>query len=126
MTKQKKLRHLEYYDLQETFDKKSKVVNLKKKSSEFLGFELKAVRKGKKYAVQSHMLKKSKKRVAEKLKQKIVEIEHSKNAKELGIQVRHYNTIVFGIHNYYRIATHIYHVIAVRFMLKSVRLSTIG
>ena len=50
---------------------------------------------------------KSKKRVAEKLKQKIVEIEHSRNAKELGIQVRHYNTIVFGIHNYYRIATHI-------------------
>ena len=53
------------------------------------------------------MSKKSQKRVAEKLKQKIVEIEHSKNAKELGIQVRHYNTIVFGIHNYYRIATHI-------------------
>lgn len=53
------------------------------------------------------MSKKSKKRVAEKLKQKIVEIEHSRNAKELGIQVRHYNTIVFGIHNYYRIATHI-------------------
>lgn len=88
-------------------EEKSKVVNLKKKSSEFLGFELKAVCKGKKYAVQSHMLKKSKKRVAEKLKQKIVEIEHSKNAKELGIQVRHYNTIVFGINNYYRIATHI-------------------
>jgi len=88
-------------------DEKSRVVNLKKKSSEFLGFELKAVRKGKKYVVQSHMSGKSKKRVAEKLKQKIVEIEHSRNAKELGIQVRHYNTIVFGIHNYYRIATHI-------------------
>lgn len=88
-------------------EEKSRVVNLKKKSSEFLGFELKAVRKGKKYVVQSHMSKKSKKRVADKLKQKIVEIEHSRNAKELGIQVRHYNTIVFGIHNYYRIATHI-------------------
>ena len=81
-------------------EEKSRVVNLKKKSSEFLGFELKAVRKGKKYVVQSHMSEKSKKRVARTLKQKIVEIEHSKDAKELGIQVRHYNTIVFGIHNY--------------------------
>lgn len=88
-------------------EEKSRVVNLKKKSSEFLGFELKAVRKAKKYVVQSHMSEKSKKRIAGTLKQKIVEIEHSKNAKELGIQVRHYNTIVFGIHNYYRIATHI-------------------
>ena len=88
-------------------EEKSRVVNLKKRSSEFLGFELKAVRKGKKYVVQSHMSEKSKKRVAGTLKRKIVEIEHSKDAKELGIQVRHYNTIVFGIHNYYRIATHI-------------------
>ena len=88
-------------------EEKSRVVNLKKKSSEFLGFELKAIPKAKKYVVQSHISEKSKKRIAGTLKQKIVEIEHSKNAKELGIQVRHYNTIVFGIHNYYRIATHI-------------------
>lgn len=88
-------------------EEKSRVVNLKKKSSEFLGFELKAVRKAKKYTVQSHMSEKSKKRVTETLHKKIVEIEHSKNAKELGILVRQYNTVVFGIHNYYRIATHI-------------------
>lgn len=88
-------------------EEKSRVVNLKKKSSEFLGFELKAVRKAKKYVVQAHMSEKSKKRVTEKLHKKIVEIEHSKNTKELGILVRQYNTAVFGIHNYYRIATHI-------------------
>lgn len=88
-------------------EEKSKVVNLKKRSSEFLGFELKTVCKAKKYVVQSHMSAKSQKRVTETLKNKIVEIEHSRDAKELGILVRQYNTVVFGIHNYYRIATHI-------------------
>ena len=88
-------------------EEKSRDVNLNKKSSEYLRNELKAVSKGKKYVIQSHMSEKSKKRVARTLKQKIVEIEHSKDAKELGIQVRHYNTIDFGILNYYRIATHI-------------------
>lgn len=39
----------------EISDEKSKVVNLKKHYSEFLGFKLKAVRKGGKFVVRSHM-----------------------------------------------------------------------
>lgn len=39
----------------EISEEKSKVVNLKKQYSEFLGFKLKAVKKGDKYVVKSHM-----------------------------------------------------------------------
>lgn len=91
----------------EISEEKSKVVNLKKKSSEFLGFELKAVRKADKYVVQSHMSQKSMKRVSEKLKEKIVEIQHSKNAKDTAMKIKQYNFMIVGIHNYYKIATHI-------------------
>ncbi|MED4122349.1 reverse transcriptase domain-containing protein, partial [Niallia taxi] len=47
----------------ETSEEKSKVINLKKNSSEFLGFTLKAVRKGKTrfgYVARSNMSKKAK------------------------------------------------------------------
>ena len=88
---------------------KSKVVNLKKGYSEFLGFKLKAVRKADKYVVKSHMTDKAVKRVTEKLKKQISEIQHSKNAVAMAIQVRLYDSMVFGIHNYYRYATHISH-----------------
>lgn len=40
-------------------DEKSKVVNLKKQYSEFLGFKLKAVKKSDKYVVKSHMSNKA-------------------------------------------------------------------
>ena len=52
----------------EISEEKSKVVNLKKHYSEFLGFKLKAVRKGKKFVVRSHMSDKAVKRETEKLK----------------------------------------------------------
>ena len=47
----------------ETSEEKSKVINLKKNSSEFLGFSIKAVRKGKTrfgYVAKSNMSKKGK------------------------------------------------------------------
>ncbi|MGY3190593.1 hypothetical protein ACVWXS_005363 [Lysinibacillus sp. TE18511] len=47
----------------ETSEEKSKVVNLKKNSSEFLGFSIKAIRKGKTrfgYVAKSDMSKKAK------------------------------------------------------------------
>ena len=89
----------------EISDEKSKVVNLKKNYSEFLGFKIKALKKADKYVITSHMSDKSVKRVTRKLKEQIIKIEHSGMGNEREIQVRHYNTMVFGIHNYYRIAT---------------------
>lgn len=89
----------------EISEEKSKVVNLKKHYSEFLGFKLKAVRKGGKFVVRSHMSDKTIKRVTEKLKEQIIKIEHSGERKSMGININKYNLMVLGIHNYYRYAT---------------------
>lgn len=91
----------------EISEEKSKVVNLKKHYSEFLGFKLKAVRKGKKFVVRSHMTDKAVKRVTENLKKQIREISHGKTKNDEILQIKQYNSMVMGIHNYYRYATNI-------------------
>lgn len=91
----------------EISEEKSKVVNLKKHYSEFLGFKLKAVRKGGKFVVRSHMSDKALKRETEKLKAQITNIEHSDERKTIGVRVNQYNLMVMGIHNYYKYATKI-------------------
>lgn len=91
----------------EISEEKSKVVNLKRSYSEFLGFKIKAVRKGGKFVVRSHMSDKAVKREKEKLKEQIKVISHSKNAQNSVMQIRKYNSMVVGIHNYYRYATNI-------------------
>lgn len=88
-------------------NEKSKVVNLKKNSSEFLGFELKLVRKRKTFVVESHMSKKSIKNVSNKLANQIKKVQHSRNADEEIHQLALYNSMVIGIHHYYKKATHI-------------------
>src|SRR3954447_1633956 len=58
----------------ETSEEKSKVINLKKNSSEFLGFSFRAVRKGKTrfgYVAQSNMTKKAKSNALMKIKDSI-------------------------------------------------------
>ena len=89
----------------EISEEKSKVVNLKKHYSEFLGFKLKAVRKGGKFVVRSHMSDKAVKRETEKLKEQIKAIEFCKDTDDEIKQIKQYNYMVFGIHNYYRYAT---------------------
>lgn len=86
---------------------KSKIVNLKKKYSEFLGFKIKAVPKGKKYVVSSVLTDKSLNKVSEKLYNQIKKIEKPLNPKMEHFEISIYNSIVIGIHNYYRIATNI-------------------
>ncbi len=91
----------------EISEEKSKVVNLKKRYSEFLGFKLKAVRKGKKFVVRSHMTDKAVKRVTENLKKQIREISHGKTKNDEILQIKQYNSMVMGVHNYYRYATNV-------------------
>ena len=78
-------------------EEKSKVVNLKKHYSEFLGFKLKAVRKGGKFVVRSHMSDKAVKRETEKLKEQIKEIEFCKDVGDEIRQIKQYNAMVVGI-----------------------------
>lgn len=92
---------------------KSKIVNLKRQYSEFLGFKLRAVRKGvknngeAKYTVKSHMSDKAVKKVKGRVREMIKRIEFPANANEEYKAVGAYNVYVVGVHNYYRYATHI-------------------
>ena len=81
---------------------KSKVVNLRKNYSEFLGFKFKVIQKGKKRVVKSHMSDKAKRKVVEKIKTKAEFIRRLQSKAE----VTKFNSTVLGMHNYYRHATH--------------------
>ncbi|MDD3833576.1 MAG: group II intron reverse transcriptase/maturase [Oscillospiraceae bacterium] len=88
-------------------EEKSKVINLKRSYSEFLGFKLKAVKKNNSYAVKSHMSDKAIKRETDKLINQVIKIQNPSEIKESALAINLYNSMVWGIHNYYRYATHI-------------------
>ena len=86
---------------------KSKVVNLKRQYSDFLGFKLKVRKKGKKYAVRSHMSDKAYKKAHEKLSEEVKKLAHSPDDTAQFMQLQNYNSVVAGLHEYYCIATEI-------------------
>jgi RNA-directed DNA polymerase len=89
-----------------TSDEKSKVINLKKNSSVFLGFTFRAIKKGKTrmgFVAQSNMTKKAKSNALIKIKDSIKAIQK----KPCIETVWHYNNVVMGIQNYYAAATRI-------------------
>ena len=86
---------------------KSKVVNLKRQYSEFLGFKLKVRKKGKKYVVRSHMSEKAYKKAHEKLSEEVKKLAHSPDDTAQFMQLHNYNAVVAGLHEYYCIATEI-------------------
>ncbi len=95
---------------------KSKVVNLKKNYSEFLGLKVKAVRKGNdkrkkvptpKFVVESHICEKAQKRIAKTARERVKDI-HSAGSGERTLKaIGRYNAFVMGVHNYYQMATHV-------------------
>lgn len=90
----------------ETSEEKSKVINLKKNSSEFLGFSIKAKKKGKTrfgYVAKSSMTKKAKTNALANIKEAIKAVQKKPCAKT----VWNFNTVVMGIQNYYSAATQI-------------------
>ena len=87
---------------------KSKITNLRKESSEFLGFNLKLERKGKnRYIMHSHVSDKAINRMRIELKEQIKEIKKSPNSMNTIRAIGNYNRKVIGMHGYYRIATHV-------------------
>lgn len=83
---------------------KSKVINLRKNYSNFLGFKLKAIKKKqRKYSVKSKISNKAKRKIIDNYKKQIEEIK--RNLK--GYTVERLNSMILGWHNYYRIATHV-------------------
>lgn len=92
---------------------KSKIVNLKKSYSEFLGFRITATTKGKdnkgnpKYVVKSVLTDKAIRKIKKKASQTVKLIEKPINDKEEFKHITFYNSYVICVHNYYRYATHV-------------------
>ena len=89
----------------EVNEEKSRVINLKRHYSEFLGFELKAIKRRKTYVVKSHITPKAITRASDNLIEQIVRIQRTAHRDDEAKAVSLYNSMVWGIHNYYRIAT---------------------
>ena len=86
---------------------KTRVVDTRRSYSEFLGFKIRLHKKGKKYAVQSHMCDKAYKKVKANLTKQVGNIKFPrKDRGEVG-EVRLFNSMVMGIQNYYQLATDI-------------------
>lgn len=86
---------------------KTRIVNVKRKYSEFLGFKIRVHLKGKKYVVKSNMCDKAMESQKAKLTKQAKQISQPrKNYGEAG-EIRLYNAMVMGMQNYYRIATNI-------------------
>lgn len=91
---------------------KSKIVNLKKQYSEFLGFKMKVKPNGKrngkvKYTVVSHVSDKRKEKIKKCATDMVEKIKFPANENEEHKYIMDYNSYVLGVHNYYRIATHV-------------------
>lgn len=91
---------------------KSKIVNLKKQYSEFLGFKMKVKPNGKrngkvKYTVVSHVSDKRKEKIKKRATDMVEKIKFPANENEEHKYIMDYNSYVLGVHNYYRIATHV-------------------
>jgi hypothetical protein len=95
---------------------KSKIINLKEDYSEFLGFKLKLVKRGKytcgtmkykpRYIVESHVRDKAIRNIKAKLNKLIYAIEFPQNKKHSEYEeISKYNSFVIGVHEYYCMAT---------------------
>ena len=88
----------------EVSPEKSRIVNLKKNWSDFLGFKLKLRRKCSKWVLKSQMTDKAYKKCKENIRTAIRRIGRKPNA----WSVMQFNAMILGLHNYYKIATFVY------------------
>lgn len=95
---------------------KSKIINLKEQYSEFLGFKLKVIKRGKRtdkvhkgepqYVLRSHVKEKAINKIRTKLDKLIYDIEFPKHGKRAEYEaISKYNSFVIGVHEYYCMAT---------------------
>ncbi|MCT7473525.1 group II intron reverse transcriptase/maturase [Aliarcobacter cryaerophilus] len=93
----------------EVSKEKSKIVNLRKNYSYFLGIKFKVHRKGKKsnkdtkWVAKSHIQEKALSKIKENVKKHIKHIQKPKV--NLNVSIDLFNSFVIGVHNYYNCAT---------------------
>lgn len=91
----------------EVSDEKTRIVNVKKKYSEFLGFKIRVHKEKNRYVVMSHMCDKAFQKQRQKLVNQAKNIAKPRDYYREEGEIRVYNSMVMGLHNYYRIATNI-------------------
>ena len=91
----------------EVSPEKTRVVDVRRSYSEFLGFKIRLRKKGKKHVVQSHMCDKAYKRVKADLVKQVGNIKFPRACRGESGEVHLFNSMVMGIQNYYRLATDI-------------------
>lgn len=89
----------------EISQEKTKIVNIRKGYSDFLGIKIRVREKGKKYVVQSHISDKSLAQKKAKLIEQAKRIAKPRDGKSELEEVRLYNAMVMGMQNYYCLAT---------------------
>lgn len=91
----------------EISQKKTRVVNVKRQYSNFLGFKIKVHSKRKNQVVKSRVSDKNLKQAYSKLKRQAKRIARPKPPNDEFSEIRLFNLMVVGMQNYYKIATHI-------------------
>ena len=97
----------------EISEEKSKITNLKRHYSEFLGFKLRVHQKGltklgkPNYVVKSHISEKAEKKIKNGLTKQIKSVQNPIGNRTGNASVGCYNAYVIGVHNYYELATHV-------------------
>lgn len=89
----------------EVSPEKTRIVNVKRRYSEFLGFKIKVHRKGQKCVVKSHICDKQMKRLRQKLTEQGKMIARPAKGRTEVDEIHLYNSMVVGIQNYYHLAT---------------------
>lgn len=89
----------------EVSPEKTRIVNVRKRYSEFLGFKIRVRPKGGKYTVNSHICDKKLELERQKLVAQAKRIARPSEEKRALDEIRLYNSMVLGIQNYYQLAT---------------------
>lgn len=89
----------------EVSPEKTRIVNVRKRYSEFLGFKIRVRPKSHKYAVQSKICDKKMELEKQKLVEQAKRIARPSEGKRSLDEIRLYNSMVLGIQNYYQLAT---------------------
>jgi group II intron reverse transcriptase/maturase len=91
----------------EVSEQKTRVVNVKRLYSDFLGFKIKVHLKGQRYVVKSHVCDKAIQRQKQKLVEQVKRIAKPTYGRKERDEITLYNSMVMGTQNYYRFATHV-------------------
>lgn len=91
----------------EVSPEKTRIVNVKHRYSDFLGFKIKLHPKGKKYVVMSRIADKQRQRKKQNLIEQAKNVAHPRKDRNEYSEIMLYNSMVMGMQNYYCIATDI-------------------